>query len=94
MEGAGGGHASDATHHAAAVGTGGKRIWSAGRWLVAGHGRWAIVRLPAALMFEQIPNTSEVGVALALGEETVVTDAMEAVGQDVQEEAADELMRS
>jgi hypothetical protein len=30
--------------------------------------------------------------AIALGEETVMTDAMEAVGQNVQQEAADELM--
>ena len=31
--------------------------------------------------------------AMAIGEEAVVADAMEAVGQGVQEEAADELVR-
>jgi hypothetical protein len=67
VEGAGGGDASDAAHQAAAVGTGSKGIVSAGRWLVVGRGRCAIVRLPADLSFEQIPNTSEIGATLALG---------------------------
>jgi hypothetical protein len=32
---------------------------------------------------KQIPNTREVKAALSLGDESVMTDAMEAVGQDI-----------
>ena len=93
MEGAGCGDAPNTAHQAAAVGTSGERIVSAGRGLAVGRGRCAFARLLADLSFEQIPNTSEIEAAGAVGEESVVTDAMKAVGQDVQEEAADELMR-
>ena len=56
-------------------------------------GRRAVAGSLASLGFKQIPSPREVEAALALGEEAVVTNAMEAVGQDVQQEASHELMR-
>jgi hypothetical protein len=41
---------------------------------------------------EQLARSRDVLGASAVGEETVVTDAVETVGQDVDEEAADELV--
>ena len=41
---------------------------------------------------EQPAAQRELGGAMAVGEEAVVADAMEAVGQGVQQEAADELV--
>ena len=53
----------------------------------------AIDRLPGPICRSSKSRTrSEIGAALALCKETVVTDAVEAIGQDVQEEAADELI--
>jgi len=45
------------------------------------------------LDFEQLANAREVLASVAFGEEAVVTDAVEAVGQDVEEKASDELVR-
>ena len=45
------------------------------------------------LRFEKRPTALELLGAVAIGEEAVVTDAVEAVGEDVQQEAADELVR-
>src|SRR5215212_6641124 len=42
---------------------------------------------------EQSPDPGDVGRPGAAGEQAVVADAVEAVGQDVQQEAADELVR-
>jgi len=41
---------------------------------------------------EQAPAEVELGGAMAIGEEAVVADAMEAVGEGMQQEAADELV--
>jgi hypothetical protein len=40
---------------------------------------------------EQLPGAGDVGLARGAGEEPVVTDAAEALGQDVEQEAPDEL---
>ena len=45
------------------------------------------------LDFEQRANAGEVLASVAFGEEAVVPDAVKAVGQDVEEKAADELVR-
>lgn len=42
---------------------------------------------------EQVSNPDDIGDPIAISEETVVADAMLAFGQDVDEEAADELVR-
>lgn len=42
---------------------------------------------------EQTPAQRELGLALAVGEKAVMADAVEAVGQRVQEEAAQELRK-
>ena len=57
------------------------------------RGRRAVARPLASWGSEQIPDAREIEVAVALGEESVVTNAMEAVGQDVQRKASHELMR-
>ena len=44
------------------------------------------------LMIEKPSAKRELGGAMAVGEEAEVADAMEAVGQHVQQEAADELV--
>ena len=41
---------------------------------------------------EQLAGARDIGGAVAIGKQTVVADAVEAVGQDVDEEAADELI--
>jgi len=40
---------------------------------------------------EQLPSTRDIGLAASAGEEAVVTDAMEALWKNVEQEAADEL---
>ena len=42
---------------------------------------------------EQLASTCDVGGAVAIGKQAVVTDAVEALGQHVQEESPDELVR-
>jgi hypothetical protein len=42
---------------------------------------------------EQLASTCDVGGAIAIGEEAVLADAAEALGQHVHEQAADELVR-
>src|SRR3954464_10882145 len=68
----------------AAAGAG--RRW----WLVVG-GLWG--GLIRGNWGEQVPDPGDVGDPRSTGEEAVVADAGEAVGQDVQQEAADELIR-
>ena len=41
---------------------------------------------------EQVSGLRDIGRAAGIGEQAVVTDAVEAFGQDVQQEAADELV--
>ena len=56
-------------------------------WLAGG------VRLAGRSELKQAAHTRErLVVLVALGKEAVVTDAMEAVGQDVEEKATDELV--
>ena len=56
--------------------------------------RWgSVVGLFGPLDLEQVSHMCELFAALALGEETVVTNAMEAVGEDVEEKTSDELVR-
>ena len=45
------------------------------------------------LDFEQLVNAGKILASVAFGEEAVVPDAVKAVGQDVEEKAADELVR-
>jgi hypothetical protein len=61
---------------------------------VRGRGRWlGLIRgLVSPLDFEQRANAGEVLASIAFGEKAVVPDAVEAVGQDVQQETADELV--
>src|SRR3954466_2857834 len=68
----------------AAAGAG--RRW----WLVVG---WLGIGLIRGNWGEQAPDPGDVGGPLVAGEQAVVADAVEAVGQDVQQEAADELVR-
>ena len=42
---------------------------------------------------EQLPGTRDIGFAAGAGEEAVVTDAVEALRQNVEQEAADEFVR-
>ena len=62
-------------------------------WL--GRGRWlGLIRgLEGPLDFEQRANAGEALASIAFGEKAVVPDAVEAVGQDVQQEPSDELVR-
>ena len=52
------------------------------RVLAAGFGRWRLSEKPAA--------EGELGGPLAVGEEAVIADAVEVVGQGVKEKAPDE----
>jgi hypothetical protein len=63
------------------------------RGLAVRRRRRRVGGLLTRLRLEQSPHTREIEAGSALGEETVVADAMEAVGQDVEKEAPDELMR-
>ena len=62
--------------------------WRGGRWPV---GRFAVVecgRRPAGCGHgEELTAEGELGGAMAVGEVTVMTDAVETVGQDMEEEA-------
>ena len=84
------GDIADAPHETAAVRADGGRVagvfvclWLAG-----------CVGLAGRLHLKQVVHAREGLASVALGEEAVVTDAMEAVGQDVEEKAADELVRA
>ena len=52
-----------------------------------------VVGLAGRLDLKQVAHTREGLASVALGEKAVVTDAMEPVGQDVEEKAADENVR-
>jgi hypothetical protein len=50
---------------------------------------------PCGLGFDQqLPDTREMSSAAAIGEEAIMADTVEAVGQVVQKKAADELIRA
>ena len=71
----------DDDHTTAAAGAWQKRIWHRSiadrRW--CGHSK-------------QLPSTRNIGLAACAGEETVVTDAVEALWKNVEQKAADELV--
>src|SRR5579864_4523477 len=71
----------DDDHTTTATGAWQRRIWQRSvldrRWV--GHS-------------EQLASTRDVGLAASAGEEAVVTDAMEALRKNVEQEAADELV--
>ena len=52
-----------------------------------------VAGLNGLLDLEQLSHTDELFASVALGEEAVVANAVKAVGQDVEEKAADELVR-
>ena len=85
--------APDTAHQAAAVGTSGNGIARSVDLGRAVRQRRVAAGLLASRGFKQIPDAREIEAALALGEESVMTDAVEAVGQDVEEKATDELVR-
>src|SRR3954465_15933477 len=76
--------ALDGDEATAAAGAG--RRW----WLVVG-GLWG--GLIRGNWGEQVPDPGDVGDPRSTGAQTVVADAGEAVGQDVKQEAGDELVR-
>jgi hypothetical protein len=81
---------ADTPHETAAIGTDG--AWPAGVLVclcVAGGN----VGLAGRLDVKQVAHARQGPGSVALGEKAVVTDAMEPVGQDVEEKAADELVR-
>ena len=80
---------ADAAHETAAIRAESERLAGefVGLWLAGG------VRLAGRLGLKQVAHVREGLVSVALGEEAIVTDAMEAVGQDMEEKAADELVR-
>ena len=81
----GAGHASEALDHEhTTAATGARRAPIRGRGGLLGHdGRGNA---------EQLPSAGDIGLAIARGEQAVVTDAVEALGQNVHEEASDELV--
>ena len=60
-----------------------------GRRFAEEAGSWVLIGAGAA---KQFPGVGEVGLAAGAGEQPVVADAVKALGQDVHEEAADELV--
>jgi len=79
------GDMADAPHETAAIRADSERL--AGVFVVGG------ARLAKRLDMKQVAHALEGLASVALGEKAVVTDAVEAVGQDVEEKAADELVR-
>ena len=78
----------DDAHGSAATGT-----WFAqGEWDDLGMGSWR-GDLFGTLDAEQGADHSDVGLAGRTGQQAIMPDAMEAIGQDVDQEAADELGR-
>ena len=79
---------ADAAHETAAIRAVGERL--AGvfvcLWFARGGG------LAVRMDLKQVAHVREGVASVAFGEEAVVTDAVEAVGQDVEEKAADELV--
>jgi hypothetical protein len=78
----------DAAHEAAAIRADGERFVRGLRLRLGTLRRGFAVGL-----VKQVAHVREGVASVAFGEEAVVTDAVEAVGQDVEEKAADELVR-
>ena len=81
---------ADAAHETAAIRAQGERPASVFVCLMLAVGG---VGPAGRLDLKQVAHAREGLASVALGEEAVVTDAVEAVGQDVEEKAADELVR-
>src|SRR5206468_3331762 len=77
----------DDDHAAAAA-----RAWEQGRWRLVGTRVSVAGLVLRRLDAEQVADAGEVLGAPAIGEQAVVADAVEAAGQDVDEEATDELV--
>jgi hypothetical protein len=84
------GDIADAPHETAAVRADGERLAGVFVCLALALGG---VGLASRLDLKQVAQAREGLGSVALGEEAVVTDAVEAVGQDMEEKAADELVR-
>src|SRR5215472_5136840 len=76
--------------HASAAARTGARLHA---WLVWCGGLLLLKLNDAGQSTEQLAGAGEVGGTVAVGEEAIVADPVEALGQHVHQEAADELMR-
>src|SRR5215469_15502275 len=76
--------------HASAAARTGARLHA---WLVRCGGLLLLRLNDAGQSTEQLAGAGEVGGTIAVGEEAIVADPVEALGQHVHQEAADELMR-
>ena len=73
---------------------------AAGAWWRGGGRRgrrfagWRLGRVPRDRRrgIEQVPDRGELRLAMAIGEEAIMTNALEPFGKDVQQKAADELV--
>ena len=83
------GEKSDQPHAVAAVGAG--LVGLDGDWFVGFAAVDCDHRWVGCGCCEQLTAEGEFGAAVAIGEIAVMTDAVEPVGQDMEEEAADEL---
>src|ERR1700692_2851048 len=72
----------DDGHATAAAGTGWEPIWF-----------WHFDRLRRRCHGKQLAGTRYIGLACGTGEQAVMADAVEATWQDMEQEAADELVR-
>jgi len=86
---------AEAAHETAAIRADGERIAGLCVRVRLGRRQWlGVVRgLVGPLDFEQLAHARELLASVAAGEEAVVPDAVEAVGQDVKQEPSDELVR-
>jgi|SRR4249919_3796559 hypothetical protein len=73
----------DDGHASAAAGTG----WEPGEWF------WHFDTLWRRCHGEQFAGSRDIGLAGGTGEQAIMADAVEAMWQDMEQEAADELMR-
>jgi hypothetical protein len=85
--------APDAAHEAGAIRADSRRFAGVFVWLWLAVPPAGVVGLAGRLDLKQVAHAREGLASIALGEETVVTNAMKAVGQGVEEKAADELVR-
>ncbi len=86
---------TDAAHETAAIRADSEGYLGICVRLWFGRRRWlGLVRvLMGPLDFEQLASAGNILASIAFGEEAVVPDAVKAVGQDVQQEPSDELVR-
>ena len=81
--------ALDDAHDATTIRTGGNL---GRRQSVRIHRRWLAIVWRCPLTIEKFAAKGEFGSAMAVGHEAEMADAMEAIGQRVKKEAADELV--